>query len=142
MYKYSYKSNSRLITCHKDIQTIFNLAIKYIDISILEGHRPEKKQNKNFYSGKSKVKWPNGKHNSLPSKAIDATPYPVPKGWGQGSRDELEKFRYMAFYLIGLADALYEEGAISHRLRWGGDWDKDHDILDQTFEDLVHFELY
>jgi len=26
-------------------------------------------------------------------------------------------------------------------LRWGGDWDGDFDLSDQTFNDLVHFEL-
>jgi len=27
-------------------------------------------------------------------------------------------------------------------LRWGGDWDRDGDTTDQTFNDLPHFELY
>ena len=27
------------------------------------------------------------------------------------------------------------------RIRWGGDWDGDNDLDDQTFDDLVHFEL-
>ena len=39
----------------------------------------------------------------------------------------------------------YVVGA-AHRLgvpiRWGGDWDQDHDVFDdQTFQDLVHFEI-
>ncbi len=27
-------------------------------------------------------------------------------------------------------------------LRWGGDWDRDAEFDDQTFNDLPHFELY
>jgi len=27
------------------------------------------------------------------------------------------------------------------RLRWGGDWDMDGDLTDQTFDDLFHLEL-
>ena len=26
-------------------------------------------------------------------------------------------------------------------IRWGGDWDGDFDLKDQTFMDLVHFEI-
>ena len=28
-----------------------------------------------------------------------------------------------------------------NNMRWGGDWDKDFDLDDQTFNDLCHFEL-
>ena len=27
------------------------------------------------------------------------------------------------------------------KLRWGGDWNDNKDFSDQTFDDLVHFEL-
>ncbi len=27
-------------------------------------------------------------------------------------------------------------------IRWGGDWDRDGDTTDQTFNDLVHWELW
>ena len=26
------------------------------------------------------------------------------------------------------------------KIRWGGDWDRDNDLADQSFNDLVHFE--
>jgi hypothetical protein len=26
-------------------------------------------------------------------------------------------------------------------IRWGGDWDRDGDVLDQDFDDLFHFEI-
>lgn len=27
------------------------------------------------------------------------------------------------------------------KIRWGGDWDLDTDLKDNTFDDLPHFEL-
>jgi len=26
-------------------------------------------------------------------------------------------------------------------LRWGGDWDRDTEVQDNSFDDLVHFEI-
>ena len=26
-------------------------------------------------------------------------------------------------------------------IRWGGDWDKDNELKDNGFDDLMHFEL-
>ena len=50
---------------------------------------------------------------------------------------------YVASYLIATADILYNIGVITHRLRWGGNWDMDSVIqLDQNFDDNPHLELY
>lgn len=68
------------------------------------------------------------KHLALPSRAVDVAPYPI--NWGDKKR-----FYHFAGYVQGLAAQL----GIS--LRWGGDWDGDNDLNDQTFFDLVHFEL-
>lgn len=38
---------------------------------------------------------------------------------------------------MGTADQI----GLTGRIRWGGDWDRDHDVKDQTFNDLVHFEV-
>lgn len=43
----------------------------------MEGHRDEDRQNKLFEEGKTKVKWPDSKHNTSPSKASDSAPYPL-----------------------------------------------------------------
>ena len=34
-----------------------------------------------------------------------------------------------------------DEGIVSKRLRSGADWDRDTNIKDEKFRDLVHFEL-
>lgn len=134
MPAYSVRSRERLSTCHKDLRMIFNAVIPHFDNSILCGHRNEKEQTEAFYSGRSKVQWPNGKHNRVPSMATDAAPYPI--DWG-----DRERITLFAGYVLGVAAMLHAEGMVTHRLRWGGDWDADTEVADNSFDDLVHFEL-
>lgn len=138
---YSSTSQERLSTCHEDLQIIFAVVLQTWDNTILVGHRSKKEQTEAYLSSKTQVQWPNSKHNAYPSMAVDVSPWPIPDRWGADSRDELEKFRYFAFYVCGIADALHAAGVIRHTIRWGGDWDSDNDVLDNSFEDLVHFEL-
>lgn len=134
MPRYSARSKRMLGTCHKDLQLVFNTVIAHFDNSILCGHRNEKEQTEAFNSGRSKVQWPNGKHNRIPSMATDAAPYPI--DWG-----DRERITLFAGYVLGVAEVLHDEGMITHRVRWGGDWDQDTEVSDNGFDDLVHFEL-
>ena len=77
MPRYSKKSKERLASCDKRLQRVFKEVIKYVDCSILEGYRNKERQNKLYDEGRTKVKYPNGRHNISPSKAVDVTPYPV-----------------------------------------------------------------
>lgn len=70
-------SQERLATCHPRIQAVMSEVIKYEDFVVIEGHRGQEAQDKAFREGKSKLKWPQGKHNTLPSNAIDIAPYPL-----------------------------------------------------------------
>ena len=128
------RSQQNLRECHKDLQRIFNEVIKDHDCSVIEGHRPETEQNKAFHAGKSKLEYPESKHNKQPAMATDALPYPI--DWND--RDRMYAF---GGYVKGIADRLWAEGEITHRIRWGGDWDSDWQFKDQTFHDLPHFEL-
>lgn len=134
MPSYSVRSRERLNTCHKDLRMIFNAVIPHFDNSILCGHRGEAEQNEAYRSGKSQLKFPESKHNKSPSMAVDVVPYPI--DW-----QDRERFHYFAGYVMGVADMLHGEGLISHRLRWGGDWDRDTQVKDNSFDDLPHFEL-
>lgn len=131
MAKFSRKSKGILYSCHGDLQTIMNDVILITDIKIISGLRNEKEQNYLFQRDLSKKMYPNSRHNAiLPSlsEAVDIAPYPV--DW----KDE-EKFYYVAGIVMGVA------GMLGIELRWGGDWDQDDDLHDQTFMDLGHFEL-
>ena len=140
MAKFGTKSTQRLATCEPDLQHIFKFVVKHFDCAVLCGHRDETDQTRAFDAKVSKVQYPNSKHNSYPSQGVDVAPYhagrPNPIDW-----DDLEDFNHFAFYVKGVAASMLERGEISHKLRWGGDWDNDMDTKDQTFNDLVHFEL-
>lgn len=134
MPKFSQNSFSKLSTCHIELQTLFYEVIRTFDCQVLEGHRNEEDQNKAFENGKTKLKWPNGKHNSQPSMAVDVSPYPL--NW-----NDTKRFYWFAGFVMGIAQRLKDEGKMTHAIRWGGDWDGDKELNDQTFNDLVHFEL-
>ena len=132
-YKYGKKSKLILSGADLSLQEIFNFAIKLglIDISILESHRDKATQNKLFKQGKSKVKWPDGKHNKKPSMAVDACPFVNGKA----------SFDYN--HCIFLAGIICTIGKFfGYSVRWGGNWDNDGEpISDQDFQDLIHYEI-
>ena len=121
------RSRANLETCDDRIQEVFNEVIKHIDCSVLEGRRGKDRQNFLYDTGQSKVRFPDGKHNSSPSKAVDVAPYPI--DW-----DNKERFILFAGFVLGIAQS---KGIT---LRWGGDWNKDFDTKDTAFFDAPHFE--
>ena len=140
MYNFGNTSQQRLDTTHIDIQAICNEVIQYIDFSILEGTRTLEKQQEYFTDGKSKLDGINrkSKHQSFPSLAVDVAPYPIDFKNQSKAR---ARFYFLAGYFFQASQTLFDAGEITHKLRWGGNWDNDFDFEDQTFDDLPHFEL-
>ena len=128
MYKYSAASKRKLESAHPDLQKLFNEVIKVHDCTVVFGHRTKEEQEDQFNQGHTKLHYPKSLHNSLPSKAVDVVPYPI--DW-----NNRERFVYFAGIVIGIASQLDIE------IRWGGDWDNDNDLKDQTWMDLPHYEL-
>lgn len=128
MPKFSQESLAHLAECDPRLRLVFNEVVKYFDCKVLEGHRGEEAQHKAFLEGNSKLDWPNGKHNKLPSLAVDVAPFPV--DWNDAKR-----FHFFAGFVLGTASVM----GIS--LRWGGDWNSDTQVKDNKFNDLVHFEV-
>tara|TARA_R110002020_G_scaffold181645_1_gene376742 strand:+ start:675 stop:1076 length:402 start_codon:yes stop_codon:yes gene_type:complete len=122
------RSKQRLATCDKQLQKVFNEVIKYVDCSVLEGHRGQERQDKLYDEGKTKLKFPMGRHNMDPSNAVDVTPYPV--DWEDRERQTL-----FAGFVLGIARSM------GIKLRWGGDWDMDFQVMDNRFDDFPHFEI-
>lgn len=60
--------------------------------------------------------------------AVDAAPWPI--DW-----NDTDRFLVFGGFVLGTAR---EQGLV---IRWGGDWDSDWNLRDQTFIDLPHFEL-
>ena len=129
MPSFSRKSQARLNTCHPDLQRLFNVVVGLFDCTILCGARGESDQNRLFLEGRSKTLYPESKHNGKPSLAVDAAPWPIPP-W-----EDERSFIYFAGVVKGIAMLM------NIPIRWGGDWDSDNDLNDQTFNDLLHFEL-
>jgi len=125
---YSKTSRKKLEECHPDIQKIFNFVILHFDNKVTYGFRGQMDQDGLYYAGKSQVKFPNSKHNSLPSRAIDVCPYPI--DWGDERR-----FIFLAGFILGTAKMM------GINLRWGGDWNSDTEVKDNKFNDYGHFEL-
>ena len=128
MPKFGKKSLEKLSTCDKKLQLVLNEVIKTIDCSVLEGHRGEQRQNKLYDEGKTKLKFPNGRHNASPSRAVDVVPYPI--DW-----EDRERFHLFAGFVLGIAKQL------GVNLRWGGDWNINWFVDDNNFDDFPHFEL-
>jgi peptidoglycan L-alanyl-D-glutamate endopeptidase CwlK len=42
---------------------------------------------------------------------------------------------------MGIADILFSKGIITHRIRYGGDWNQNKRVSDDQFGDYVHFEI-
>lgn len=122
------RSLHQLRTCDPQLQRLFERVVLQYDCSVLIGHRGRAAQNDARRTGRSKLWFPDGNHNKYPSKAADVAPWPT--DWKNRKR-----FYHFGGYVLGVAEVL----AIP--IRWGGDWDRDYDLDDQTFNDLVHFEL-
>lgn len=140
-YKFGTRSRNNLNEVHRDFTILFEEVLKERDCSIIEGARSEEEQNNLFDAKKSKVKYPNSKHNvkegELLAYAVDALPCPfATTDW-----TNIKKFYHFVGYVKGIADKLYRDGKMEHKLRCGADWDSDFDFKDQTFHDLPHFEL-
>lgn len=129
-YPYSGTSKRRLNECDDRLINVFNAVAEQIDTTIICGHRRAAEQEKAFADGKSKVEWPNSKHNGFPSKAVDAIPYDKPLPWADRER---------ATYFAGIVMATAHAQGV--KLRWGGDWDMDNEVADNKFDDLWHFEV-
>ncbi len=121
-------SLAKLATCDERLQALASDVAKHIPCTVLEGHRGEAAQNAAYAAGKTKLRWPQGKHNAQPSKAVDMAPSPV--DW-----NDRERFTLFAGFVLGTA------AARGVTLRWGGDWNRNFNIADNSFDDLVHFEL-
>lgn len=127
---FSKTSKKRLESCHPDLQKLFEAVIRHFDCKVLEGYRHRQQQNYLFGLGKSKLKYPNSKHNKIPSEAIDVAPYPI--DW-----NDRDRFHFFAGFVWATARAL------KIKIRWGGKWSGDlvGGFKKNDFDDLCHWEL-
>lgn len=132
MPQFGESSIKQLETCDERLQAIANAAIKYVDFTILEGHRGEEAQNRAYAKGLSKVKWPHGNHNQNPSKAFDFAPWPI--DWSNAPAT-IARFTFVCGVMHKIATDM------GIKIRFGWDWNRNLDGRDEKFLDWPHVEL-
>lgn len=144
-----------------DLWVLFHEVLKHYDHTIIYGKRSEKEQNQLYKQGRrfdggvwvidnymeivTYKQWPDSKHNVKShedlSIAVDAAPYINGRMVNGSKREDEAQIYHFAGFVLGVAKRLKAEGKMSLDVRWGGDWDMDDNVNDQTFNDLFHFEL-
>lgn len=134
MYAFGRKSLHIRKSLDPRLQVIVDELLTWADISLISGYRDRQEQNALYESlpQRSKVRYPNSKHNTRPSLAVDLAPYPYP--------DKDNDLRAALGYIAGLAMAIADRHG--WQLRWGGDWNRNGSVVDNGFDDLFHLELY
>lgn len=122
MYKFSKTSLDKLETCHPDLTRLMIAALNSspMDFSVICGYRNKEDQNKAFDKKTTTLKYPESKHNKIPSMAVDIAPYPI--NW-----NDIDSFKQLGEYVKKVAKDL------DISIWWGGDW--------KSFKDYPRFEL-
>jgi len=132
MPSFSQRSRDRLCGVHPDLQTVMNYVVKDFDITIISGIRTQEEQQALYAKGRTApggiVTYKDGverrsKHQE--GNAVDIGPYPL--DW-----KDIDRFKEMGWYVLGVANMLYRYGAIDSEIEWGGKW---------KWVDLPHFQI-
>lgn len=132
-------SLSRLQSVHPTLGLVVIEAEKIVPLIVIEGHRGKEAQDKAFAEKKSKLQWPNGKHNALPSLAVDLAPF-----YMEGSTRAIDWGDLIAFgRIMGCIQTIAHQMRV--QLRFGLDWDGDFRSAGrdpgETFLDAPHVEI-
>ena len=133
MPSFGKESLTKLNTCDHRLIKLFTEVVKHYDCTVMCGNRSKADQDKAVKQGNSKTPYPKSKHNSSPSKTVDVAPYF--KDTPHIRWEDIKRIVHFAGFVKGIA------ATMDIKIRWGGDWDSDYDMKDQTFDDLPHFEL-
>ena len=141
---YGADSLENIATCHQSLRQVAHVAMGVaetlgLDLTCSEGQRGKEKQEEYFEAGTSEVHFPDSLHNKEPSEAIHIQMHPVL--WPQKEDSERQKIKKTGRFYMVASIMLMAAAQIGVDLGWGGDWDRDGDIMDNDFDDLSHFFL-
>lgn len=130
-YAWGARSLAHRDQLHPDLADLFDRALEMapFDLSITGSHRTQE-EHEALPDSATQVEWHQSKHSTLPSLAGHVDPYPI---------DYDDPLRY--YVLAGVVLAAARDLCILDRVRWGGDWDGDLRLAEETFRDLAHWEL-
>ncbi len=120
-------SRKRLNTCDKRLQDMVRAVAPELPFNLLVvcGHRGEAEQNAAYERGASTLRFPQSRHNKLPSLAVDLAP--LSDDGGSILWSDLDRFDRIAAAMKAKAREL------KIPLTWGGDW--------KRFVDRPHFQM-
>ena len=118
-------SLNRLKECHPDLQKLILRVDEIYPVHVICGYRGKEDQDKAFTEKKTKLQFPNSKHNKRPSLAVDVVPDPDrdPKTL---SWTDIKQWEIMCLAIEAAADEL------DINIRLGRDF---------SFKDYPHVEL-
>jgi len=122
--------NARLTKAHPDLRRLVEKVAETWELVVLEVARTPERQAELVAQGKSKTL--QSKHLIQAdgfAHAIDLAPLPV--DWNDRAR-----WYYFGGFCVATAIRL------GLPVLWGGDWNRNTQVTDQTFNDLDHLELY
>jgi len=136
VYTFTQNDNLKLSSCHPTLVKLMEYAIKDFKFIIICGYRNKQDQNAAYNAKKSKVIYPNSKHNSQPSLAVDIAPVKLNKDYTY----------WIDWKDIDLFIELYNHikecsNELGIKIRWGGDFNMDGDITTTDAWDKSHYEL-
>ncbi len=111
------QSIRQLDTCHPKLVRLITEVDRrlskrrVLDLTVVCGHRGQIAQEQAFKDGNSEKHWPDSRHNTLPSTAVDLAPYPI-------NRKDAELFMFLAGYVLAVAndiDIEIDVGALWHK---------------------------
>lgn len=116
------RSLANLEGVHPDLVHLFEEVVKTYDCAVLSGYRDEAEQNAlvEHDPPRSRLRYPDSKHNRQPAHAVDVAPWPI--DWSN-----LTRFAHFAGYVSRIA------WEMQIPVTWGGWW--------RGFPDYSHFEL-
>ena len=129
-------SNAKLDTCHPDLQRLLRKVAERVNFTVLCGHRGELEQNEAVRTGNSKTRWPNSRHNSFPSEAVDIWPW-TPEGkldW-----KDIPAGAMLMGYVLAVAHEMGIE--IELGIDWNMDWRTAGHDPKEKFYDGPHIQL-
>ena len=134
-YKFGDRSSANLETCSEKLQLVAHEVIRFVDFSVIEGHRPDERQYQLYLDGKSEFDGITQKseHQSNPSRAMDLLPYPSVLH-GVNIWADYKRFIMFDGFVLGIARANGIE------LISGIDWNQDWSMADTGFFDYPHFQ--
>lgn len=137
-------TNILLSQCHPDLQIIIKEVSTTLNIGVATSTIRTEEQQKEFVS-KGLSKTLNSKHLKRKLKGY-LYPYScavdfIPLVGNKVDYSDTNIFCVYAGYIMAVANMLYSKGDITHKIRWGGDWNNNFKTTDETLKDFTHIEL-